>query len=1229
MVRRALLAALVLSSWLLTVPAPVAAQAPDWTDTSRDTYRGRSWVSFDPSAPFAVTEGRPFEVTVHYQLDAAETPDGKTATLAIEGVGPWRGPKHVTGTRGTGHYFYPRLRQNRPVEVGRGKLAFRFTAPACVWRDEFQLIALLIDSNGRTVPVQSRTPTITLRNVTAPLVLDTTVPGNLFTYDEPVVVRARLRNLKPNQIGAERRLSYTVRNITGRIVHEGARGITSKQDEEVFELPLALAERGTFLVSVDVPGVGKAETMLCRVPDVVRLTGPKGRTQFGGTGIIRPSDPVELERGLRAVRRLGWSASRSFYRWRNLEPLPGEYALDRWETPLGLARQHGIDTVLTVTTPPVWARREDQAAEWAAVPKWDAWERLVRAVTTRFKGRLYGWEWLNEITPGGWWKGSAAEYAQLCRIGTRTAKGIDPDVRTFLAGGLWPRSFRLDVLGAGAGKYVDVLPLHYNSAAGVRQARADLDMHGLQRVAVWDNESSRPAVRWMEPLETDLADTTQSEWLLEQWPGELVAGAERIIWFGYRSVTGGWSPFYDDLTPRPVAATMAVLVSKLHGAAPLGTFRVGRHDVLNLFERDGRAVLVARGRRDETIRLPVGGAAGVTVTDSQGNERRVAARDGAVDLKLGRMGQFVESADLDALKVFTAVQVGRAEEGVLTSADRGLVDTAASQRVPVLRGQAATVPVVVCNPFDRPIEVTMTSRTGRGESSVTGRERRFKLGAREARSDALKVAVPRGAPTGDREVQVVFTFTDSSGRRLPQVTRRVVLGVIAPDMLGNRFGNGGFETDADANGKPDEWRLWSTATLWAPSGNSEGTGARCIRLVPSETSKWSVFGSPSVAVSPGQKYLYSAWVWSDGMGGGSNINQTFRDGTRKTIHEPRVFGLRDTRCWQLYTKVYHAPAGVQQISVSPVVSPARPEAFALYDNMRLTLYQGTDFAAECHRRKADVKLDGRLDEWVKTCPVPLLGSNQLERLGDDYAWSPANLSAVGYLMWDDDNLYVALAVRDDRLTVTGDAWQGGDPTEGDCVRLAIDPARGSADAAPAAFELQVARGTGGRPLVVRPEARAGGLRAGHLYRDSSEMEVVVVRHEAAKPDAPGNPNAPRDHNATPTDPGAKPPARNPPENDANSKRHDGPESGREDGGGQESTPSGQRAGGATGGATVYEMRIPFSQLGQLRGSVGRRFGLTILLTDNDGAGPSARMAWGRGVHPAWAPAHFGCVTFVE
>jgi hypothetical protein len=1142
-------------------------------------YRGKSWVAVDPASLHILDEGQPFEVTVHYNLDAGEAIEGKWAIVSVGGVGPWLGPRRKNQDGPSGHIHYRGLRDKRRVTVGRGKVTFKFTAPKCKWRDEIQMIAFLVDGHGGAMPFQSRSPRIVIRNISAPVVLDTDVPGSLFTYDEPVVVNVRLRHVPKKLVGTHVDLTYTITNTRGkRLIADKKVRVRIEKAEQVIALPLDIAERGVFLVEVDVAGerkIGRAETMVGRVPDVVKLTGPTGRTQFGGTTIIAPGDPDRLEAGLRAVRRLGWSASRSFVKWRTLESVPGEYDLDSWETPLRLARQYGIDTVITVTTPPVWARQGPHYGHWGAVPKWDQWEKLVRTFTTRFKGRFYAWEWLNEITPGSWWQGTAAEYVKLCRIGTQTAKAIDPNLKTHLAGGMWPRSFRLDVLGAGAGKYIDVMPLHYNSGPGVREARSDLDMLGLGRVAIWDNESSRPHRLWMDPLEKDLTDTTQAAWLLEQWPSELVAGCERIIWFGNRSPVGGWSPFFDDLTPRPVAATLAVLASKLHGATPLGSFRLGDKDVWHLFERDGRAIMVARAPQSETARLPVGPLGAAIVTDYQGNAKRIVATGGAVEIALGPLGQFVELDRIDVVRMFAAIDVGRKEAATLTSTDRGLVDSASIQRVPILRGQTAEVPIRVTNPFDKPIKIEIALRTGQGTDVAESPRRTLSIDGGQTWSDVLTIPVPEAAPVGDRPVEVTVRFARAD---LPLVTKRLVLGVIAPEMLGNLATGGDFETDADADGKPDHWRLWNAETRWAPT-DFPGTGKRCVRMNATTASRYNHVGGPQIAVSPGQKYLYSAWVYCDGMAGGSNINQRGPGGRLQTVHEPKVFGLRSTACWQLYTKVYHAGDGVTAVGPAPVVSAKRPDGVALYDNIRWTLYRGSDYAAECHRATGKITVDGKLGDWAKArCPVPLLGPNQLTRLDENYRWSPANLSGVAHVVWDKANLYVAVTVHDDTLKVTGDSWAGGDPARGDCLRLAIDPARGADGAATEAFELIVARGTSGRPVVIRPKARAGGLRSGHLYRDSSEMEAAVVRTEGAM-----------------TSDAARAPWMAP-----------------------------------TSGRTTYEMRIPFTMLGRLRGSLGAAFGLTLSVTDNDGAtDPAASMTWGRGTHPQWQPRHFGCVTFIE
>jgi len=65
------------------------------------------------------------------------------------------------------------------------------------------------------------------------------------------------------------------------------------------------------------------------------------------------------------------------------------------------------------------------------------------------------------------------------------------------------------------------------------------------------------------------------------------------------------------------------------------------------------------------------------------------------------------------------------------------------------------------------------------------------------------------------------------------------------------------------------------------------------------------------------------------------------------------------------------------------------------------------------------------------------------------------------------------------------------------------------------------------------------------------------------------------------------------------------------------------------GSCIYEMRIPFSELGGIKPGLGRKFALSIQLNDNDGKGRKAWMVWGGGLHPTWQPKRFGVVTLVK
>ena len=87
---------------------------------------------------------------------------------------------------------------------------------------------------------------------------------------------------------------------------------------------------------------------------------------------------------------------------------------------------------------------------------------------------------------------------------------------------------------------------------------------------------------------------------------------------------------------------------------------------------------------------------------------------------------------------------------------------------------------------------------------------------------------------------------------------------------------------------------------------------------------------------------------------------------------------------------------------------------------------------------------------------------------------------MAYLAWDNDNLYVAARIRDDRH----EARTTGETTlEGDSLMLAFDPSGRGPDAAEKAFCYYISSaspgGGSGKNTVFRPGTRAAGCRAGN------------------------------------------------------------------------------------------------------------------------------------------------------
>ena len=727
----------------------------------------RSWIYVDASCvEQALVEGQQWEMPVEYYVDPPEHQPGMTLYVWV--AGPWIDcPDGKYATRRQ-HIGYPGMSRSIEVAPGPGRHTFVLTVPPALAGNRLLIICYFRDAAGKRWPWEVRCDGGWFRRSGGFFELETEKPGNLFTYDEPVRIVARLRNVQVD--GAERTLSYMVRDTTGTVVGRDAVKFTAEREGQEVPISLTLERRGTFLLEAEVAGWETRRTTFCRIPDVLAITGG-GPTPFGMTNVVSPGEPGRLGEICLTARRLGLTSCRAFTRWSELEPGPGVFRLDAWERALELGAKHGIQTWMCLWGPPAWALRAAEGDLNISYNAFrcdlDAWREFVETATTRLKDKLYGWEWLNEITPGGT-DDPVGDYVALCRIGTETAKRVAPDLTTILAGGLWPRSFRLEMLRAGVGKYVDVLPIHYSNGDGVREARADLDAAGLQRAAVWDDESARGINAWDVPPLERLADTEQANWVLTQWTDELAAGCERIIYFGGDGdPCGNYSYLLDDLSPRPVAATLAVFASKLFGARPVGVFSLGKSGLFHLLDRAGQAVLVCSTYEPaETVRLPVGTDA-VRLTDYQGNERVLPGPGGTAELELAPLRYFVEGADLDVLRA-QVVPAVVTHTGAMTRSR--LVDL---PHVTLLRGAPGEIKVQLTNHYDRELAGAFTLSLPAGWPAPA--ETSFSLRRGQQTVVPVPLTVPGTLEPGDHDARLSFRFAPAG---LPEVVKPLRLSVV-------------------------------------------------------------------------------------------------------------------------------------------------------------------------------------------------------------------------------------------------------------------------------------------------------------------------------------------------------------------------------------------------------------------------------------------------------------------
>lgn len=1049
----------------------------------------KSWIYIDTSyTDEQLISGRIWQVPVEYYLDPSEY--FGTTFLYLWGTGPWVDTPDGKYTTRRGHIGYPDMsRQIVLTNPGRGRNIFTFTVPEGLELVKKNNPVLLLsgfrdaDKNDWPWHVRNESSFISSQGYYD---IETEVPGNLFTYDEPVQLVIMLKNVR--NPGERKTLSYKIYDTAGNLVAQGQKEFTADKNGQKITIDLDINERGVFLIELDVPGWEKRHTTFARIPNLEAITDGQP-TRFGMT----IQDYICSDEIWAIAERLGLTTCRRFTRWYNLQPGPDLYKLDELKNQLEAANLYGIKVWLCVTNPPPFAFTEkaETISYQAFDCSLDLWQDFVTTVTSQLKGKFYGWEWLNEITPGDC-ENPVDNYMKICRIGTETARTIDPNIVTILAGGLFPRSFRKQLLAAGVGNYIDVLPVHYQNGDGIIEARQDLNTAGYNNVAVWDNESAKGLNAWAVPPLEELMNTEQCKWILDQWTDELAAGCEKIIYFGGEpTATGSFGYLLDDLSPRPVAATLAVFTSKMVRAQSLGVFMLGRAGLFHLFERDNEPILVASTyeQNGETVKLNVG-TEFILITDYQGNESIIPTPGGQAELQLNQLPCFIEKADPDVLKAYVVPQVQTSSVSAGTSSN---VATARriTPHLSILKGEESKLSVQLGNLYNRELtgNILVTVPASWPEVAPVS----FRLEAKQKEIYDVEIAIPTDIPDKDYTIDLKFHF---DREKLPQIDKSVVLSVISPEALGNLIANGDFET-SDATGRsPEGWSVNNRTKKWADAeGLQEGLGEHVMKF--ENTSGWEYINR-TIDLRSGQTYLYTAWVCNENMGTGSNMTQYLSDGSQKRLYDVQVFSCgTNNPHWQMFTCRKQMPVDTERVSFTPV---ANGKGWAMWDNIRVTVFEGTDYAAEAHRAEEAPTIDGNLNDWVKNCPIPLIGSNQITNQAENYIWSPDNLSAIGYLMWDQENLFVAFRVRDDVHYTTGSGQLVAEEfIEGDSLILGIDPTHRGPDADTNAFAYYISSetpgGGSGMHTILRPPQYSGGRQTGHLFRDSSVYEMAVTYSE--------------------------------------------------------------------------------------------------------------------------------------
>jgi Glycosyl hydrolases family 39 len=246
--------------------------------------------------------------------------------------------------------------------------------------------------------------------------------------------------------------------------------------------------------------------------------------------------------------------------WSRLEPQKGVWdwtLLDRY---VALAESRQQNVLLTLGQSPAWASKNNTELNYFGLgsvyaPKsLDDWRDMVRTISTRYKGRIDGYEIWNEPNDPNFGKLSISELMDLTRTASQEIRAIDPSAK-IISASPYSNGYLDQYLAAGAGDYVDVIGYHEyrNDPEGMlsdlSNVRYTLDDYNVNK-PLWMTEGGAG---------NETTDETAASDLMLRWNlVSLASGMQRSFWYTWGAGINISAPTSKEGSYEPNAAFRAL-----------------------------------------------------------------------------------------------------------------------------------------------------------------------------------------------------------------------------------------------------------------------------------------------------------------------------------------------------------------------------------------------------------------------------------------------------------------------------------------------------------------------------------------------------------------------------------------------------------------------------------------------------------------------------------------------